>query len=942
MSSKTNETQKNAIYEATEQYITDNTDLYPKTGGNVYCISLGELIDNGNLPEELLNVITKEKYNEDTMVKVAIDENGNADYELSEDTKCIVNKTDVLSIEVNPGNKTWSSKKTVTIKYPILDTLSDEESPYCYIINNDENNEVCTSKSTISIDFTSNGSIKAYVKVDNNKAEVKNSDGDLVKEISSVINKIDNTLPTCSFEISGETDRKTVSEDKNSIWYTGDVVTIKTTYSDGEKSESNSGILTKTGLSSKEYNNKAIYNNKMGEEKDSFFKTSYQKTDTNGTDWYCYVKDKAGNETYNKIRIYKDSKSPTCKIEFEGKNNGDEYKNSTSTKNVYYDGKENTENINEQWYTDEVNINLIHNDIGGKDEISGTTTYKLGLEETSLYDESANIDIINQNEDTNSTTYYGLTIDEAGNVSRCSRTIFKDGTNPICELIQEADTQGNGAWWIKGDVKISFNSFADATSGIKSNGISNSKNISYDNKTGTQDIDTAGTMWYGYVLDNAGNKGTCETKVYRDTVNPTCEFTSEGILGNDEWYISKNVTTKISSDDETSKIEKQNMNINNIEDYDVSITFMELKDEDDTNGITYYGFVQDYAGNKGTCNKTIKKDSTAPTCEIDLSGETNNIAVKDTVSSIWYTNNVDVKLKHNDLMSGVKLYGMNNKKSEKYNSVDKMIQKKDTTGQEYFGYVQDKAGNKSECTNKVYKDSVAPKITITINSQNGEYNTENVNYKYTITDNKSGSGIKSYCESWNGECIPTIEVNQPSFTFNSEKNSHYIGEFGSGKSNTIFVCAIDNAGNKKCESSTYTVYKFCNQTNVSYGNWGPCNKSCGEGQSSRDVTYFDKYDDSNTCKTATETESCNTQSCETVYYPCRKDYTCVHSYYGTYSQCGGTVYNDGNGNADAIPTDWCDGYFCHISSGTYEGWYIADNCLTTDPSGICAYWQCPG
>ena len=294
-------------------------------------------------------------------------------------------------------------------------------------------------------------------------------------------------------------------------------------------------------------------------------------------------------------------------------------------------------------------------------------------------------------------------------------------------------------------------------------------------------------------------------------------------------------------------------------------------------------------------------------------------------------------------MSGVKLYGMNNKKSEKYNSVDKMIQKKDTTGQEYFGYVQDKAGNKSECTNKVYKDSVAPKITITINSQNGEYNTENVNYKYTITDNKSGSGIKSYCESWNGECIPTIEVNQPSFTFNSEKNSHYIGEFGSGKSNTLFVCAIDNAGNKKCESSTYTVYKVCDQTRVSYKEWSSCSASCGGGQSSRYVIYFDKYAANTTyCKTATETESCNTQSCETVYYPCRRGYTCVHSYYGTYSQCGRTVSNDGYGNVDAIPTDWCNGYFCHISSGTNEGWYIADNCLTTDPSGICEYWQCPG
>ena len=147
MATKTNEIQKNTIYEATEQYIADNTDIYPKNDGDTYCVSLEELIDNGNLKEGLVDVATKEKYDTNMQVKVTIDKNGNADYELvdSNDKTCIVNKTDILDIEINPGNDTWSSKKTATIKYPALDITNDTNYSYCYIKNKER--ELCTNKS---------------------------------------------------------------------------------------------------------------------------------------------------------------------------------------------------------------------------------------------------------------------------------------------------------------------------------------------------------------------------------------------------------------------------------------------------------------------------------------------------------------------------------------------------------------------------------------------------------------------------------------------------------------------------------------------------------------------------------------------------------------------------------------------------------------------------
>ena len=80
----------------------------------------------------------------------------------------------------------------------------------------------------------------------------------------------------------------------------------------------------------------------------------------------------------------------------------------------------------------------------------------------------------------------------------------------------------------------------------------------------------------------------------------------------------------------------------NIQKSDVALvrnaTTVTVTHSDDTNGITYKGYVEDEAGNFNTCNITFKKDTTAPTCTITktntgtTSGVTTAVACSDSGS----------------------------------------------------------------------------------------------------------------------------------------------------------------------------------------------------------------------------------------------------------------------------------------------------------------------
>lgn len=55
---KTDEVGNKIIYAAVEQYINENSSIYPK--GNSYCIEISDLVQNGKLVSPVVNIITGE------------------------------------------------------------------------------------------------------------------------------------------------------------------------------------------------------------------------------------------------------------------------------------------------------------------------------------------------------------------------------------------------------------------------------------------------------------------------------------------------------------------------------------------------------------------------------------------------------------------------------------------------------------------------------------------------------------------------------------------------------------------------------------------------------------------------------------------------------------------------------------------------------------------
>lgn len=75
------ETMQSIILQALELYIQDNSDIYPKTNGNVYCISFNQLITDEYLTEPLQDPTSGNEINTNKYVKVFI-ENGEYKYSI--------------------------------------------------------------------------------------------------------------------------------------------------------------------------------------------------------------------------------------------------------------------------------------------------------------------------------------------------------------------------------------------------------------------------------------------------------------------------------------------------------------------------------------------------------------------------------------------------------------------------------------------------------------------------------------------------------------------------------------------------------------------------------------------------------------------------------------------------------------------------------------------
>ena len=236
--------------------------------------------------------------------------------------------------------------------------------------------------------------------------------------------------------------------------------------------------------------------------------------------------------------------------------------------------------------------------------------------------------------------------------------------------------------------------------------------------------DVEGTYKYRVTAnDDLGGSCTVESKEYKiDKTKPTCSASlSGGKSGNNGWFVGGTVKYTATCSDSLSDCKQKTSTATYTDDMNKSVT---LK-------------VYDNAGNEANCEaKTIKIDSTKPTCKISKSGTEGD--------NDWYKSDVTMKVTGSDGGSGIAKEGYylsttNNTGTKTYSSANTALQRNDTTksGTKWYGYVKDDAGNVSSvCDTTVWKDTVSPSCSV--KSSTSGWTNQDVTLTATCTDSNSG------------------------------------------------------------------------------------------------------------------------------------------------------------------------------------------------------------
>ena len=193
----------------------------------------------------------------------------------------------------------------------------------------------------------------------------------------------------------------------------------------------------------------------------------------------------------------------------------------------------------------------------------------------------------------------------------------------------------------------------------------------------------------------------------------------------------------------------------------------------------------------------IKFDTTAPTCELNVSGTKAG-------NSDWYKSNVTVKFaSHSDSGSGLDSYGLNNKNSAVYNK--KASWKVEATnGTIIYGFVKDVVGNTGSCKIKdpdvIKIDKTKPTCELTISGTKGNgswYKEKDATVKFkSKTDNESK--VSKYF-------LSKTKKDANDVNFNNHTNTNSIKQ-GNTTGVKWYAYIMDNAGNKKrCDSISLKV-----------------------------------------------------------------------------------------------------------------------------------------
>ena len=205
--------------------------------------------------------------------------------------------------------------------------------------------------------------------------------------------------------------------------------------------------------------------------------------------------------------------------------------------------------------------------------------------------------------------------DVAGNISDNKLFEIKkiDKIAPTCS-INVATPDGDNGWYTSKPINLTLVT-DDNVEGNIAHGLRRDDNNTYYNNISsinhTEDVE--GTIYYGFVKDMAGNEANCSKEISLDTINPGCNITITGdkTISGSEWYTSE-ITITLVETKGTSAIVGHNLTTSSTISYKYD-TNPQISTQNNTTGISYYGYVKGASGREGSCEKTnIKVDTIKP------------------------------------------------------------------------------------------------------------------------------------------------------------------------------------------------------------------------------------------------------------------------------------------------------------------------------------------
>ena len=679
--------------------------------------------EQDNITIDISDYISKEPdYKEYNLVlKYTFGSNEETEYEVVDKTIRIDYTEPIMQITAKKLDKNKSDYKSGTWTNQDV-TLSATAKNNCgKTINMKESS---TNKETITVEQEGKHEVVFTTPYGNGWTATKSINVNIDKTAPTVEIAYGNTTKTYTgdnkenvFDISNVasiTDKSAKAEIDKIKWYKNDInysVKITDKYTIGSTNLIKNVIHkspTDSEKAKNEQQSKAIKNsvnkeiNVLEERTVSLEDTGYRQG------WYT-VEDMAGNKTSVRLTAALDQEKPTSP---------------TSTITTTKINQTKQTSYNGTWTNQTTNWKEFNSsDQSYGSGVSGIYYREDGQNDWKIVDNSYTFKNIDKK-------FYLKSVDKAGNESTASGPyIFKvDQIAPTCETTYSGGY--NGEWTSKDVILVGV--CQDNASGCTSETQNVSKKLTKSESS---------TASPGVVKDVAGNKTTCPNKAYKiDKTTPRCSIAASGVQGDSNWYKSK-VDLKLSAKtDGPSKIKYTLTNARTSQpSYDNSTAKQQAAE---TNGTNWYGYVENEAGTKNSCDIFIKVDTIAPTCQVNIGSGTPG-------KNGWYTSNVALNLNRiEDNGSPIKGYGLSQGTTKnKYNSTTTGTQSNSTaSGTTWYGYVKDEAGNEGSCktATAIKVDTTTPTCSIAARGTEGNNGWYRSDVSLTLDAQAKGASGISY------------------------------------------------------------------------------------------------------------------------------------------------------------------------------------------------------